>query len=383
MVFKIFLAILTTFSITLGSISNVFSEEKSKIGILTSGGDCSGLNSIIYAVYKKASELGYEVIGFKQGVHGLVNNDYIILNKNICTPEILRKGGSILKSNTGPLKDKLGNPLSKEEGDKAIIQEYHKLNLKGLIYIGGDGSIGLMKNILQKDPSLNIIAIPKTIDNDISNTDVSVGFSTVTKVVDEDLSNIITTAQSHSRIMVVEVMGRDAGYIALISGIAAGADAIIIPERKYNINNLITKMKRNYNSGKDYGLIVVSEGVEFDEFKYESTKFSDVISRKSYGGVSEFIVKKLQKAGFDARAVILGHVQRGGTTSVEDRILAQKFGIKAVQLIDTPNCGYLLGILNNKISTTKLSDIKITTRNLNSDDSNIILARNLGIYIGE
>lgn len=383
MIFKIFLAILTTFSITLGNIANAFSDEKPKIGILTSGGDCSGLNSIIYAVYKKASELGYDVIGFKHGVHGLVNDDYTILNKDICTPEILRKGGSILKSNTRSLKDKFGNPLSKEEGDKAIIQEYHKLNLKGLIYIGGDGSIGLMKNILQKDPSLNIIAIPKTIDNDIANTDISVGFSTVTKVVDKALSNIITTAQSHSRIMVVEVMGRAAGYIALTSGLAAGADAIIIPEMKCNINNLITKMKRSYNSGKDYGLIVISEGVEFDEFKYENTKFSDVISRKSYGGVSKFIAKKLKKAGFDAKAVILGHIQRGGTTSVEDRILAQKFGITAVQLIANKDCGYLLGILNNKISKTKLSDIKITTRNLTSDNPNIILARNLDIYIGE
>ncbi len=382
MAFKFFLTILGSFLIAFGNIINTFSAEKPKIGILTSGGDCSGLNSIIYATYKKATNLGYDVIGFKHGVHGLVNGDYIILNKKICTPDILRKGGSILKSNTKSLKDKFGNPLSKEEGDKAIIQEYHKLKLQGLIYIGGDGSIGLMKNILQKDPSLNIIAIPKTIDNDIANTDVSVGFSTVTKVVAKEISNTITTAQSHSRIMVIEVMGRAAGYIALSSGLAVGADAIIIPEIKCNMNNLITKMKELYNSGKDYGIIVVSEGVEFDEFKYKNTKFSDVISRKAYGGVSNFIVKKLKEAGFDAKAVILGHTQRGGTTTVEDRILAQKFGITAVQLIANKDCGYLLGILNNKISKTKLSDIKTTTRNLTLNDPNIILAQNLGIYIG-
>lgn len=352
-----------------------------RIGILTSGGDCSGLNSIIYAVYQKAKKLGYDVVGFKYGVHGVIHNQYIVLDDKICNTDILQKSGTILKSNTKVLVGTNGKLLSKSEADYEIIKRYHDMKLDGLIYIGGNGSIGAIKNILKKDPTLNIIGVPKTIDNDIAHTDAAVGFATVTEVVSEAIDNIASTAQSHERVFVVEVMGRDAGYIALTSGLATGADAILIPENKYDTDKLIEQIKKAY-AKKKYAIVVVSESVESEEMKHKANKLSDALSRRAYGGIAKVISTKLKQAGLDSKSVILGHIQRGGKTSVVDRVLGQKLGVKAVKLINAKDCGYLLGYHNHKVIKTKMNDIKTTTRSLSSNDDDIKLANDLGIYIG-
>ena len=357
-------------------------NHKKRIGILTSGGDCSGLNAIIYAAYKKAKAFGYEMIGFKYGVHGVVHNQYIVLDDTICNSDILQKSGTILKSNTKVLLGENGKILNKEESDKEIIKRYHAMQLDGLIYVGGNGSIGAIKNILKKDPSLRIIGVPKTIDNDIAYTDEAVGFATVSEVVSNAIENIISTAQSHERVFVVEVMGRDAGYIALISGIATGADVILIPEKKYKWGNLVRKVKRSYDE-KKYAIVVVSESVESEEMKHKSCQLSDVLLRKEYGGIASVIANKLKKSGFDAKAVTLGHIQRGGRTAVADRLLGQKFGAEAVKLINNHDKSGLLGYQNDRIVKTNMNDIVSTTRSLKATDEDILLANSLGIYVGE
>ncbi|MBE6447457.1 MAG: ATP-dependent 6-phosphofructokinase [Alphaproteobacteria bacterium] len=361
---------------------SVFKKSRKRIGILTSGGDCSGLNAIIYAAYKKAKALGYEVIGFKYGVHGVIHNQYIVLDDRICNADILQKSGTLLKSSTKVLTDNNGKLLSKAEADCEIIKRYHEMQLDGLIYIGGNGSIGAIKNILKKDTSLNIVGIPKTIDNDIANTETAVGFATVSEVVCNAIENIISTAQSHERVFVVEVMGRDAGYIALTAGIATGADVILIPEKKYNWENLVKKVEQSY-AEKKYAIVIVSESVESEEMKHKSSKLSDALLRKEYGGIAKVIAKNLKKSGLDAKSVNLGHIQRGGKTVVADRLLGQKFGVQAVNLINQQNCGCLLGYQNNQVIGTNMNDIKTTTRNLKVTDEDVILASNLGIYLGE
>lgn len=372
-----------TKNITTVTEEDLKKHNKPRIGILTSGGDCSGLNSIIYAACKTANKLGFDLIGFKGGVNGLINDNYVLLDENTCTTDLLFESGSIIKSDTKVLKDKNGKNISKDEGDWEIIKEYNKLELTGLIYIGGDGSIGMINNLLKKEPKMNLLAIPKTIDNDVANTDVSVGFSTVSNVVTSEIKKIIDTAKSHNRVMVIEVMGRAAGYIAITSGLASGADVILIPEIKFNFDKVIEKIKSCYDSGKNYAIVVVSEAVEFEDISYKEEVLSDSIKRKKYGGIAEFLAKKISEKGFDARSVVLGHLQRGGETTVEDRLLAQRFGSKAVRSISKGKTGCMLGLQKGEIKRVDLKGIKKITRELEKDDYQISLATQSGIYVGE
>ena len=390
--FNFFRKLFFGLSLSIIFFGQIFGAEKiqnrPRIGILTSGGDCAGLNAVIYSAYHLAKQKGYDLIGFKQGVHGLVNNDYVVLNDEDCSSDILDKAGSISKCNTKELRK--GNILlSKSEAYNTIIEEYQKLGLSGVIYIGGDGSIGIMKHILkiadQKNLTneLQIVEVPKTIDNDIGNTDVALGFSTVCSVVSDAIKNLMSSIRTHGRVAVVEVMGRAAGYIALQSGLATGADVILIPEYNYDMEEVYKKIKKEYEpGGKGYSLIVVAEAVEFAGAKYESKQVSDALTRINYGGIGELISRDLKKRGLDAKSIQLGHIQRGGTTTVEDRTLGMNFGSHAVELIDKKSCGCQLGLHNGKIIETPLRSIEKTTRELTPSDDNIRLAKSLGIYIG-
>ena len=356
------------------------SLEKPRIGILTSGGDCSGLNAIIYSAVRRAEQLGYQVVGFKYGVHGIIKEEYETISTDNIDRDMLSKCGTILHASTKVLTDKNGRQISTDEGDQKVIETYHKLNLNGLIYIGGDGSTKVMKKLTDKDPSLNIVSIPKTIDNDISNTDQAVGFSTAVKVATSAIEKIIDTAKSHSRIMVIEVMGRAAGYIALYAGLAVGADAILLPEFEVNLDSLkkhITDIKNK----KNYAIVIVSEAVSFKDHEYTTQQLSDTISRTYYKGVAEYIKNYLKTDFPDTRSCVLGHIQIGGKTSFEDRIIATQFGNEAINCIHKNDTNVLLGIQNGKTIKTKLKDIKQTTRKLHNDDPMIKLAIDQGIFV--
>ena len=369
--------------------NTIFAESlhpnKKVIGILTSGGDCSGLNSILRAAYLRAKQKGYKIIGFKYGAHGMINDNWLELNDENCSADLLWQGGSILKCNTKEVcKGK--KSISQEESEQEIINTYKKHNLAGLIYIGGDGSTRIMKSILKRDDTLKIVAVPKTIDNDICNTDIAVGFSTAIHTVSQAIQALQSTAKTHERIMVVEVMGRAAGYISLYAGLSSGADVILIPESKYQMSEIYERMHKIFGpGGKKFSIIIVSEAVEFGSDKYKVNHVSDTLKRVQYGGIAQKIAVALKEQGFDAKAVCLGHIQRGGTPTPEDRLLGLDFGYSAINIICDPrnsgNCQ--LGYIDGKIISIKLDAINETKRNLKADDHLITLASDLGIYIGD
>lgn len=365
--------------------ANASVTDDKVIGILTSGGDCPGLNSIIYAVYQGTKRKGFKVLGFRHGAQGMIDDEFIELNDDNCSPEILARGGSMLRCWTKPVV-KGEKKLSKDESDFEMIRTYKKHNLKCLIYIGGDGSTRIMKSIITKDPTLRIVAVPKTIDNDIRNTDVSVGFSTAVQTVSQAVEILRPTVRTHERIMVVEVMGRAAGYIALSAGLVTGADVILVPEIPYRMEEIYQKMHQIFGpSGKKYAFIVVSEAVKFGSEEYNVNRVSDTLARVAYGGIAQKIADDLKAQGFDAKSICLGHLQRGNSPTLSDIELGMRFGQAAAAIAcnsnEAGNCQ--LGIRGKAVVQTKLEDIRETKRQLTPNDSLIKLATELGTYVGD
>lgn len=359
-----------------------------RIGILTSGGDCSGLNSVIRAAFIRAKILGYELIGIKKGLKGLIEQpmNYLKIDDHMCDEGLLNRSGSMLLSNTKWMAKPDGSKYSNEDCTRLAVEGYKKLGLSGLIYIGGDGSLSVMNNLLAHSKDLNIVAVPKTIDNDVSETDLSVGFATVVEVVTESIENIRSTAISHERVMVVEVMGRDAGFIAMYSGIATGADIILVPEFAYDPQKVLEYTQNCYKRGKNYGIIIVAEAVEASDFKHHKVEVDkeNKLSRVLYGGIGEHIASMLKENGFDSRSVTLGHTQRGGKTSILDRIVASGFGAAAVDAIDSGKCGIMLSYKNNGIITIPIKEVsKSINKQLSKEDICVHIAQKLGVYIGE
>jgi 6-phosphofructokinase 1 len=347
-----------------------------KIGILTSGGDCSGLNCVIRAAYLRSKILGYSLIGIKRGLKGLIERpkSTIELDDEIRDESLLTKSGSILLSNTRALTTDSGDLYTNEECTKLAIEGYHDLGLNGLVYIGGDGSISILNKLLSTGADINVVAIPKTIDNDVPETDVAVGFATAVEVVSEAIANVRTTAASHERPVVIEVMGRDAGFIAMYAGVAAGADVILTPEFKYDPSKLIESVQKCYSSGKDHCVIVVAEAVDL----------TPPFNEARYNGVGECIASILKHSGFDVRTVVLGHTQRGGKTSVLDRIIGSASGVTAVNLIDSGNSGVMLSYVGGNLKTIPLSLISgMDNKKLSGNDICVKIAKDMGVYIGE
>ncbi len=371
------------------NLSDIFLRKMAKkIGILTSGGDCSGLNSIIRAAFIRSKILGYELIGIKKGLKGLVEQpmNYSKIDDCMCDESFLNSSGSALLSNTKLMTKPDGTKYSNEECTRLAVEGCKKLKLNGLIYIGGDGSLSIMNNLLAHSKDLNIVAVPKTIDNDVSGTDFSVGFATAVEVVTGSIENIRTTAISHERVMVVEVMGRDAGYIAMYSGIATGADIILVPEFAYDSQKILEYIRNCYKRGKNYGIIIVAEAVEANDFKHhrfeidKENKFSQML----YRGIGTHIASMLKENGFDSRAVTLGHTQRGGKTAILDRIVGSGFGVAAVDAIDSGKHDVMLSYKNNNIITIPIKEIsQAINKQLSKEDICVCIAQKLGIYIGE
>ena len=352
-----------------------------KIGILTSGGDCGGLNAAIRSIFFRAkNKYGMTVFGIKNGTTGLVQRplDFIELNQKTFSGYLLKQGGTFLgTTNKGSLKTK--DKIVDQE--KLLIDGYHQLGLDGLIIIGGDGSMNILQKIAKKG-NLKIVAIPKTIDNDVGATDFSIGFDTAVNVATQALDNLHSTAVSHSRSMILEVMGRDAGHIALSSGIAGGADVILIPEIKYSIKGIINKLNEMKKRDVKHSLIVVAEAVKMENGKKVIHEFKD--GQKRLGGIGEYIANQIMsKTDIECRVTALGHVQRGAPPTANDRILASAFGVYAVDLLEKGKFDKMVAYKNRKIIDVTINEAIKTYKNVERNDPLVETALSLGIYIGD
>jgi len=313
-----------------------------KIGILTGGGDCPGLNPVIRAVVRAAHNEGWEVIGIKNGWKGMIENDTTKLDLRAVSG-ILPKGGTMLgTSRTNPYK----NP----EDLKKLKENFKALELHALIAVGGEDTLGVANKLI-KDGLSNIVGVPKTIDNDLSGTDYTFGFDTAINIAMECIDRLHTTAESHHRIIVAEVMGRHAGWIAVEAGIAGGADVILIPETPVDVEEVCKMLKKRHGRGKNFSIVVVAEGAVFKEGTMVlQEKKLDSFGHVRLGGIGEVLAHEIeQRTGYETRVSVLGHIQRGGSPTAFDRVLGTRFGVKAVELIKNKKFGRMVSLTGNKI----------------------------------
>ncbi len=358
-----------------------------RIGILTAGGDCPGINAVIRAVGRKAIlEYGAEIIGIEDGYEGLVNNKFRHL-ENRDLSGILTLGGTILgtskKANPYRYAVKRDGKLTFKDMSKAAIRNIRSLDLACLVCIGGDGTLGLAYKLF-KD-GVPIIGVPKTIDNDITGTDITFGFASAVGIATEGIDRLHTTAQSHHRVMIIEVMGHNAGWLALYSGVAGGGDIILIPEIPYDIKAIIEKVKERNRRGKRFSIIVVAEGarprggeIVIQRIVKES---SDPIR---LGGIGFVLGDQIEKiSGIETRAVVMGHLQRGGTPVPFDRVLATELGTKAVDMIKAKRFGCMVGVRKNSLVEVSLKTVAKGARKVPLDHPLVKSARSLDTCFGD
>ncbi|MDD5506621.1 MAG: 6-phosphofructokinase [Candidatus Omnitrophica bacterium] len=319
-----------------------------RIGILTGGGDCPGLNPVIRAVVRKALLEGYEIVGIKNGWKGLIENDTMPLNINTVSG-ILPKGGTILgTSRTNPYK---------KQGDLEKVKEsFKKIGLDALVAVGGEDTLGVASKLVKE--GLPVVGVPKTIDNDLSATDYTFGFDTALNVAMECIDRLHTTAESHHRIIVAEVMGRHAGWIAIEAGLAGGADVILIPEIPIDLEEVCEIIKKRHNRGKTFSIVVVAEGAQFkDGAMVTQEQKLDSFGHVRLGGIGENLAAQIEKiTGFETRVSVLGHIQRGGSPTAFDRVLGTRFGVKAVELIKNKKFGRMVALAGIKIIDVPLEE---------------------------
>ena len=355
------------------------------IGILTSGGDCAGLNAVIRAVAHRAIEgHGWRVLGIHEGTSGLMKRplDYEELSLKIFTGNILRLGGTILGTiNKG---DPFAFPMpdgSLQDRSGEIIEGYKQLGLDALIVVGGDGSLAIARRIAQQG-GLNLIGVPKTIDNDVGITENAIGFGTAVDVATEALDKLHPTAASHSRVMLLEVMGRDAGHIALAAGISGGADVILMPEIPYTMEGIARKIEAVRERGRNFALVVVSEAVKKEDG--EAVTITDSDGRTRLGGIGNHLGSRISDmTGAETRVTVLGHIQRGGTPSPRDRLFASAFGVRAVDLIAEGKFDRMVAWTNRHVIDVPLEDAISENQQVDPIGTLADPARGLGIYIGK
>lgn len=358
-----------------------------RIAILTGGGDCPGLNAVIRAVAKKAMhEYGMEVIGIIDGYEGLINNKHKVL-KNKDVSGILTMGGTILgTSNTAnPYRYavKKGCKLEFEDRSKQTVKNIKKLGIDCLVCIGGDGTLSSAYSLFRD--GIPIVGVPKTIDNDIRGTDITFGFDTAVSIATEGIDRVHTTAQSHHRVMIVEVMGRTAGWIALHAGVAGGGDIILIPEIPYDIDSIVRKIKERNKKGKRFSIVVVAEGAK--------PKGGDVVIQRivkesteavRLGGIGFVLGDRIEKLTcIETRAVVMGHLQRGGSPTAFDRVLATALGTKAVDMIKEKAFGYMAGVKNDSLVKVSLKEVAKGKRLVPLNSPLIKSARSVGTCFGD
>ena len=361
-------------------------KKKKSIGILTGGGDCPGLNAVIRAVAKKAiHDYDMEIMGVEDGYEGLVHDRFRHL-ENRDVSGILTLGGTILgttkKVNPYRYAFKKGDDFEFKDMSKIAVRNFEKYNLDCLVVIGGDGTLGIAYKLM-KD-GIPVIGVPKTIDNDIIGTDLTFGFDTAMSIATEGIDRLHTTAQSHHRVMVVEVMGHNAGWLALCSGIAGGGDIILIPEIPYEMGAIVEKVKERHRKGKRFSIVVVAEGAKP---KGGSVVIQRMVKESSdpvrLGGIGFVLGDQIEKAtGIETRAVVMGHLQRGGTPTAFDRVLATQLGSKAVDLIVSKSFGHMVAMQNSRLVKVSLKDVAKGHRSVPTDHPLIKTAKSLGTSFG-
>ena len=356
---------------------------KKRIAIFTSGGDCAGLNAVMRAAVLRADSFGWEVVGLLNGTAGLLEKEpqYKILKPEQFDGNIMRMGGTILGTTNSrdPFAYKMddGRVIDRSE---ELIQAFKDLGIESIIGIGGDGSFAILGKLV-KQGGLNFIGIPKTIDNDVFMTDFAVGYDTAVSVATEALDRLQPTAASHDRVMILEVMGRDAGHIALNAGIAGGADVILIPEIDYSIENIANKIKDVKDRGRNFALIIVSEAVKTPDGKKHEVVYHGGETR--YGGIGDYLGVKIAEAtGSETRVTVLGHVQRGASPSYNDRLLASAFGVKAVELIKEGKFGRMVAWRNEGVVDVDIEDAIEKCHTVDVNGMLVHTAKSLGISFG-
>jgi len=320
-----------------------------RVGILTGGGDCPGLNAVIRGVVRKAVKVhGNEAVGFRYGWAGVVEGDCFTLDLHN-TSGILPRGGTILGSSRT-------NPYAMDGAVDKIKETLAVEAIDMLIPIGGEDTLGVARR-LHDEGIVNIVGVPKTIDNDLSATDFTFGFQTAVQIVTDAIDRLHTTAESHNRVMVVEVMGRSAGHIALWSGMAGGADAILVPEHPFDIDRVVAHIQERHARGKTFSIVVVAEGATPAGDEVTTTQETDAFGHARLGGIGVYLEGELrERTGYDARATILGHVQRGGTPTAFDRVLATRFGVAAMDAAMDGDFGKMVALRGQDIFRVPLAD---------------------------
>ncbi len=320
-----------------------------RMGILTGGGDCPGLNAVIRAVVRKADQGGDAVVGILHGWRGMLTGEHLVLDLRSVSG-LLPRGGTILHTSRT-------NVYKEQDGEQKVKQTMKDLALDALIACGGEDTLGAALKLHKA--GVPVVGVPKTIDNDLSGTYFTFGFDTAVQIVTEAIDRLHTTAESHDRVMVVEVMGRHAGWIATYGGLAGGADVILIPETPFNIEAVSEVIRKRHARGKNFSIVVAAEGAHLDAAG-EKGMITQGAEKDSFGhvrlgGIGNFLAKELEKrTGFETRVTVLGHVQRGGTPTAHDRILATRFGIKAVEMVRAKQFGMMAGLTGNSIEAVPL-----------------------------
>jgi 6-phosphofructokinase 1 len=322
-----------------------------KVGLLSGGGDAPGINAVIRAVVRKAiQEYHYETVGIRDGWRGLIEGDFIPLNL-MTTSGMLPRGGSILGTSRT-------NPAKRKDGAKRIFDNVEKNGIDAVVVIGGDDTLGVAYKL--SEAGLPCVGVPKTIDNDLAGTDYTFGFQTAVSIACEALDRLHTTAEAHHRVIILEVMGRQTGWIALWAGLAGGADAILIPEYPFAVEKVCEIIKRRTQRGRNFSLIVVAEGAKPEggkEIVYSSGV--DEFGNARLGGVGYYLGKEIEKrcGHIETRVVVLGHIQRGGSPIAFDRVLATRYGIAAIDLVHDRQFGHMVALHGNKIGAVPLKEV--------------------------
>ena len=325
-----------------------------RVGILTGGGDCPGLNAVIRAVTRRSLDRGWEVAAVRAGWRGLVDGSVEPLERRDVSG-ILPRGGTIIGTSRT-------NPYKVENGVEQVLATFEREGLGALVAIGGEDTLGVAAR-LYAEHDFPVVGVPKTIDNDLNATDYTFGFDTAVWIATEAIDRLHTTAESHNRVMVVEVMGRHTGWIALHSGIAGGADVILIPEQPITVEEACSLLEKRHETGKDFSIVVVSEGYELTYASGERTlvageaRETDQFGHVVLGGVSGALAREIEeRTGFETRVTVLGHVQRGGTPTPRDRVLATRYGLKAADLVDAGRFGRMAALHGDEIVDVSLAD---------------------------
>jgi ATP-dependent phosphofructokinase / diphosphate-dependent phosphofructokinase len=363
------------------------SAQKKRVGVLTGGGDCPGLNAVIRSVAKACmSRYDMEVVGIEDGFDGLIERRFVLMDW-MDVSGILTRGGTILgtTNKSNPFKwpiARIGDEIEYADVSHKAMETMEALGLSSLVCIGGDGTMAIACQLATK--GVNVIGVPKTIDNDIWGTDLTFGFDSALTTATEAIDKIHTTAMSHHRVMVIEIMGRYAGWLALEAGIAGGGDVILIPEIPFKLDVITKVVAERSKRGKRFSIVVVSEGAKYEGGDYVVERvIKDSPDPLRLGGIGSKLAKDIEKAtGIESRVTVLGHLQRGGTPTAFDRVLATRFGVKAAELCYSGKTDLMVALKGNDIVEVPIAEVGGKNRRVNLDNPLLDVARDVGTCLG-